>query len=110
MDQFGSVIVKSRSVGRKVFLKMAACEAIKNGKSIFIPSREDNGFGTHIGKSVKSTTLIDVTVKKVTRLEPTNNRRIVFDESGEPVDFEILPQTEVFIGWKIEPKKIASQT
>lgn len=75
---------------------------IRDGSTIIILSTEENNYADKIIKALKNEG-VEAAAERMTKKVPTNNRKMIYDNWGEPRGVEILPQKEVFSGWKIKP-------
>jgi hypothetical protein len=56
-------------------------------------------------KDIKDYSGIDVTIERITKKEPQGNRKLLFDEWGEVIGVDILPQVDKFTGWMLKVKR-----
>lgn len=78
-------------------------ELVSAGETIFIFSFKENDYIEKVVERLKQKGLI-VKYERLIRKAPSNNRRLLFTDFGEPIGIEILPQIERFVGWSIKLK------
>jgi len=94
------IISKRRNTGmwRAVAEQMAV--AIKMGeKAALFSCQEKQYVIDRYINYFKTEHNIQVSYKRITRLEPSSNWRPVYDQFSEIVDIEIVEQKEIFSGW-----------
>lgn len=97
--------LKKRNTGYFHLSVMEAAETLQRGGSVGLMSiKEDNG-AERLAKGVKDYCGIDVEITRTTRKEPQDNRKMLFNEMGECIGVDILPQTDKFTGWMLKVKR-----
>ena len=93
--------LKKRRAGYFDSSVLSASETLKRGGAVAILSIKENDWAEKLAKGIKGYCGIDVEIKRTTRKEPQNNRKMLFDEMGECIGIDILPQTDKFTGWML---------
>jgi hypothetical protein len=99
------VILRKRRIGYFNLSIVEASETLKSGGYVGLVSIKEDGGAERLAKGVKEYCGIDVEITRTTRKEPLDNRKLLFDEMGECIGVDILPQTDKFTGWILKPKK-----
>lgn len=96
------IFYNKRQYGLYHTFVVEASEILESGGSVGIVSNtEDNG-AEKMAKAIKDYSGVEVTIRRVTKKDPANNRKLLFDEWGEVIGIDILPQIDKFTGWELK--------
>lgn len=102
-NELGIIRIRCRNMGMTIQFCEVASRSLMQGKSVGIMSEKENSYIDRIESILLNEFKISITIEKLTRKEPINNMICVYDK-GDDLWIDILPQTDVFIGWKITKK------
>jgi len=99
------VIYKKRASSSTEAFAIESCRVLANGGNVGLYAITEDDTGNSFAERIKRLSGIEVDLLPQYVKHPTNNMSKSFDQFGECIGVDILPQTYRFTGWIFKPKK-----
>lgn len=107
-DTIGVMHYKKRKSGQTYSACFEMERQLNMGEKVGIldiRANEDDSYLKRVVKILEDSFCVKVDVTPVFKMVPRNNSKVIYDEWGESVGIEILPQKKVKIGWTLVKSK-----